>query len=305
MPSSSPTNRRRGVQLVKSPVSGGIRSDRPDVRHPLTNGIGVVESKPMLRKRSTSVGQYRRRVLRLAGVVLLAGLAAPPAAVATPNFGDFGQSDGVGTLYGTRSEIRTPSAEINWGSTTGETFAARVVGEAPLAEPRTFLVQIGYGELSDSSVHLDACGTRTTFHRFNEYSTNGSDFTCNWFGPPGTGHDDQYAVKRVSDNPHVCAPDCWTFAVNGSAVDQEGLGRAQVAIFYAGEEFNNCSLCVSVATAKNAPAVYGASGTTDWQWTNQVGGATWFTVQPGCGCGTNTDGQWSRGNLPTPFTISH
>ena len=113
MPSSSPTNRRRGVQLVKSPVSGGIRSDRPDVRHPLTNGIGVVESKPMLRKRSTSVGQYRRRVLRLAGVVLLAGLAAPPAAVATPNFGDFGQSDGVGTLYGTRSEIRTPSAEIN------------------------------------------------------------------------------------------------------------------------------------------------------------------------------------------------
>ena len=258
-------------------------------------------------RRMWSGGQTARDLLIMAAVVApLMGLAiGPESALGSPNFGDHGRDDGIGTLRGTRSEIKTPSAEVNWGSTTGEVFLARIDGEAPLGFPRTFLVQDGYGETSDANRQLDTCGSRTTYHRFNEYSTNGSTYTCNWFGPPGTSQNDQYSVKREADNPQTCTPDCWDFSINGSPVDQEGLGRATVSIFYAGEEFNNATGNPNVATAKSAPALYGASGTIDWQWTDQIGGATWTTVQPGCSCGTNTDGNWVRGILPSPFTISH
>lgn len=238
----------------------------------------------------------RWRLPRAGVATAVAVACSATVAGATPNFGLHSRNDNVGVMRGTRSEIKTPSSEINWGTTTGELFLARVTGEL---DNGTFLVQVGFGETSPSDT-FDACGSKTTFHRFNEYLLSGV-YTCNWFGAPGTSQNDEYAVKRVAEVPQVCLVDCWSFLINGTSVDKQGTNVDSVDTFYAGEEFNNCKTC-GIAAAKSAPALYGASGTQDWQWTDTIGGATWTTITGG---GTvNTDGSWSLGLVPTPSQSS-
>ncbi len=271
------------------PLSGRWREDGESGMVPFVN--------------TRTIGVNMRQFARWSWLVLALAVGvfgASSSAFATPNFGDHGRDNSDHVLRGTRSEIKTPPDEISWGSRTGLIFVARVDAENVVAGD--FLAQIGFGETSDASTSLDACGARSTYHRFNEFSNDGVHYTCNWFGPPGTSQNDLYTVARV-DAQTGCLTNCWNFVVSGTSVDNEALSHDAVGIVYAGEEFDNCVGC-GLAAALHAPAVYGTTGTTDWQRTSNVGGTGWTVINTGSG-GTNSDGNWSLGTTPTPFTISH
>jgi hypothetical protein len=93
--------------------------------------------------------------------------------------------------------------------------------------------------------------------------------------------------------------------VNGDFVSESTLNFASGNVGFASDEFNNAA---NGTPSKAVSVLSGKAGSTDWQRTSDIGAGRMWTTITGNSCADwdcNTDGNWSRGTVPTPFTISH
>lgn len=239
-----------------------------------------------------------RWVAALVSVIIF---AAPSAAYGTSNFGGWvldNHVQGLDRFWGTRASIQTPE-QLNWLGVTG-LFLSRVDAEDNAGNGTLGLYQGGIAVTSSDNELFDNCGSRLTYHRFVEwkpYSSSVSDYECNWFGPPKPLEVDIYNVDRLPQ------ADVWQLLINGTQESQTTMNFVNTNLVVAGDEFNTPG-------GETAPVstLFGKSGTQDWQ-RLEYDLTTWHTIQSSASCPDwnlcDTDGQWSTGALPTPFTVSH
>jgi hypothetical protein len=250
------------------------------------------------------LGRFVVRRILCVWVLIAAGLSSTPATANASNFGGYIRDNTPGILYGTRASIKTPTTDINWGSGHA-IFLARVDAELD-GGGSGGLYQGGIGETGNHT-ELDGgmaghCGYRDTWHRFQEqknFTSSAVDYECQWFGPPAPGENDAYSVVENGSS-------YWEFDINGALKVISLMNFSSANYLVAGDEFNNG---VSSSFARQVSVAFGTSGSTDWQRTSTLGGGGWYTISnDSCSvapAACNTDGLWSRGSLPTPFTASH
>jgi hypothetical protein len=234
-----------------------------------------------------------------AAVLVATMLTASPGQAS--NFGSWARDSSNGPITGMRVSIQRPTGDISWGSSQA-IFLARVDVEFNTTSTHALgLFQGGIGETGNGEM-LDTCGSRSSWHRFVEwkpYSTSQNDYDCAWLGPPSPGENDRYTVDESASG-------VWDMYVNGDFVSESNLNFSSGNVGFASDEFNNSANSMSIA--KSVSVLYGKSGSTDWQRTDTIGAGRIWTTITGNSCAVwecNTDGQWSRGAVPTPFTISH
>jgi hypothetical protein len=232
------------------------------------------------------------RLIRFIAPVLACALYV---AGASPALGDsaYNERDNSGpTLYGTRSEIKTPGYNISWGSTSGDWAGAFVVANGP---DLTYDATAGWAVSSDSTGGVGGCSARTSYHAFLSWSSSSMGISCAWFGALGTASNDQYAAKRVADDPPVCSSECWALAIDGTTEEVESL------------DFTSANYVATTAgffsVDKTLDAAFGFDDSTDWQRLGSVGGADWTTITGRTSYLQPTG--WTVPAPPTPFTIKH
>lgn len=214
---------------------------------------------------------------------------AERATAGPPNFGYRYVTNACCELRGTRAQIKSPNYNLKT-TPAGYLAIMRVI-----AQGNDALIQTGFGTAPQQS--FGACGTRSANTVFWEQKISGGGYTCQWLGTFGaTPTNKKYSVVRSSN----CST-CWCVFVDGSLQYSSGaLGFSAAYQVYAGGEFNAGPPGTPGGTAYGC---YGCDGQTPWQRTSQVYGGTWTIVQSANA--VNTDGQWSVGSPPSPFSISH
>jgi hypothetical protein len=273
-------------QLLSAVLLTSIRGRRSvDDQLAGTGWAWLTKTKPSIE------GAAMRAKLVFAAVLLLVAAAVVPAAAQANNFG--GHWLGGCCFQGSRSDITTPCCDFTLS------FGTFGIMRADTEDPsNAALIQIGYAQTN--AVLIDSVCRADSIQYFWEYLHSFTGlYTCSTsWGAPGYGVTHRYSTWRATTTP---SDTLWKAGVDGVTKVSQDIGISNGSEVIAGGEIGG-------GGNTGSGHLYGcfgcASGGTPWQWSQTAGGAGWITIGSECSP-LNSDGRWTIGLCPTPFTVTH